>query len=139
MAVIAVEAAPGPASLLAVTVREYTTPLVRPLMAQLSKVVVQDGPPGLKVAVYDVAGPVVGAVHDGVTLVSPLTTTTATGAEGGLPMTLQLNAALDAEIPRESVTVRMIPDVVPTAAGAVPVINPVERLSVSHGGRFDAE
>ena len=72
----------------------------------------QDEPPGLTVAVYDVAEPVVGAVQDGVTMASPLATVTPSGADGGPPPTIQLNIELDADTPRASVTVRLTPVVV---------------------------
>ena len=108
-------------------------------MAQLSPLVVQDRPPGLSLAVYDVTGPLVGAVHDGVTRVSPLTATTASGADGGPPTTSQLNDGLVAQKPKASVAVTVIPVVVLAALGAVPVINPFEALSVNQVGRFTAE
>lgn len=45
------EAAPVPATLIAVTVTVWSAPLVRPVIVQLVPVVVQDFPPGLAVAV----------------------------------------------------------------------------------------
>ncbi len=68
--------------------------MVRPPIAQLNPAVVQDAPPGLTVAVYDVTGPNVGAAHDGVTAESPSATTTASGADGGPPPMVQLKAVL---------------------------------------------
>ena len=82
------------------------TPLVSPLMAQLSApVVLQDPPPWFSDAVYAVtAAPLLlaGAVHEAVTVVSPLAAVTVCGTEGGAdagPSMVQLNAALDADTP----------------------------------------
>src|SRR3990172_1192226 len=50
----ALEASPVPAALVAVTVKEYGLPLVRPLTVQPRPAVVQVAPPGLAVAVKPV-------------------------------------------------------------------------------------
>jgi hypothetical protein len=81
----AFEAEPVPAAFVAVTVKVYVVPFVRPLTVQPSVEVEQVKPPGDEVAVYDVTGEPFGAAADqpSVTLPLPATALVRPGAPGG--------------------------------------------------------
>ena len=100
---VADEAADVPIMLVAVTVKVYDVPLVRPLIVQLVDAVVQVNPPGVLVAVYEVTTepPLLdGATQVTVALVEAAVAVAEVGAPGtvGNVAVTELEAGLDCPV-----------------------------------------
>jgi len=79
------EVDPFPATLVAVTVNEYATPLVRPVIVQVRLLVVQVNVPGLEATAYELtAAPpsLAGALHDTMSDPGPYAALTLSGVPG---------------------------------------------------------
>src|SRR4051794_25929391 len=86
-AALGAEAAPVPAALVAVTVKVYAVPSIRPVtVAVVAPLVVAVAPPRLALTVYPVIGipPSAGAVQDTVALPSPACAVGVPGTDGAV-------------------------------------------------------